>query len=82
MSFPDSVAQTEALFTPKQAARVKYRALLFRLAGPEGARQLSRLTSEDPRHRWFMFCLDAVARRESLWTATRGCTPRRAGSRT
>lgn len=48
--------------TPKQAARVKYRALLFRSMDPSP--RIDALVDSDPGHRWFCFCLDAVARQE------------------
>ena len=51
-----SIAQMAREFTPKQAARVKYHALLFR--DPDD------LLRDNPGHRWFCFCLDAVARME------------------
>lgn len=58
-----SVTQMARQFTPKQAARIKYRALLFRSMDPEP--RLDALLDSDPGHRWFCFCLDAVARMEA-----------------
>lgn len=50
-------------FTPRQAARVKYRELLFRSMDPDP--RLDALVDSDPGRRWFCFCLDAVARLET-----------------
>lgn len=60
-----SVEQMSRQFTPKQAARVKYRTLLFRDTRHQDP-EIDLLFDNDPGHRWFLFCLDAVARRESM----------------
>lgn len=57
-----SVALMARRLTPEQAARVKYRALLFSSMDPSP--HIDELLRNDPVHRWFCFCLDAVARRE------------------
>jgi hypothetical protein len=58
-----SVAVMARRLTPKQASRVKYRALLFGSADPNP--RLDDLLRDDPGHRWFMYCLDAMARQEA-----------------
>jgi hypothetical protein len=57
-----TVAQMAGRLTPREAARVKYRAMLFRpvVRSP----QLDALVDGNAAHRWFCFCLDAVARTE------------------
>jgi hypothetical protein len=57
-----SVAQMAARFTPGQAARLKYQALIFRPASPSP--QFDALVDGNRAHRWYCFCLDAVARLE------------------
>lgn len=59
-----TIARMAATLTPKRAARVKYRVLMFRSMDPEGARLIDPVLENDPGHRWFCFCLDAVARQE------------------
>jgi hypothetical protein len=49
--------------TPRQAAKVKYRAMIFRDMDPDP--RIDALIDGDPGHRWFCFCLDAVARQET-----------------
>lgn len=53
------------ILTPKQAARVKYRALIFREMDPAGAEWFDQVTKDEIGHQWFCFCVDAVARREN-----------------
>lgn len=57
-----SVAQMSRQLTPRQAARVKYRVALFSSMDPSP--HIDELLRNDPVHRWFCFCLDAVARQE------------------
>jgi hypothetical protein len=53
-------------FTPKQAAHIKYKVLAIRaVTDKESLEYSDRVIGNDPGHRWFCFCLDAVARRES-----------------
>jgi hypothetical protein len=59
-----TIALMSRRLTPKQAARVKYRVLALR-ACAEPDPHVDALFDNDPGHRWFCFCLDAVARRES-----------------
>jgi hypothetical protein len=49
--------------TPKQAAHVKYMELVIRsCTDQESLDYADRVIGNDPRHRWFCFCLDVVAR--------------------
>jgi hypothetical protein len=57
-----TVARMEALFTPKQAAAIKYKTAVLRSCTEPDPR-IDALIDNDPGHRMFMFCLDAVARR-------------------
>lgn len=57
-----TIAVLAARLTPQEAARVKYRALLFRSMDPSP--RIDALLAGDIGHQWFMFCLDAVARQE------------------
>jgi hypothetical protein len=58
-----SIALMGRRLTPKQAARVKYRAMIFRDMDPSP--HLDQLLDSNHSHRWFCFCLDAVARQET-----------------
>lgn len=59
-----TIERMAAVFTPKAAARIKYRAIVMHLAAdPESRSYADRLMREDAGHQWFCFCLDAVARR-------------------
>lgn len=56
-----TVAGTAAWLTPQQAAKVKAMAALMH-AGAEPDDRLDKIMSNDPAHRMFMYCLDAIAR--------------------
>jgi len=57
-----TVARMEALFTPQEAAAIKYKTAMLRSCAEPDA-HLDALLDNDPGHRMFVFCLDAVARR-------------------
>lgn len=57
-----TIAVMAARFTPQQAARIKYKAAVMQLASVPDDR-IERMLRWDPGHQWFLFCLDAVARR-------------------
>lgn len=57
-----TIAQMAACLTPQEAARVKYRALVFRSLEPDPRHDA--LLAGNIGHQWFCFCLDAVARQE------------------
>lgn len=53
-------------FTPKQAAHVKWQVLALRqCTDAESLRLTDHIFENDPGHRWFTQCLDAVARLEN-----------------
>jgi hypothetical protein len=51
-----------ARLTPRQAARLKHQAMIFRPAVPSP--ELAALIDGNAAHQWYRFCLDAVARLE------------------
>lgn len=57
-----TVARMAEMFTPQQAASVKARAIGLRLCSVPDP-ETDELLRQDAGHQWFMFCLDAVARR-------------------
>jgi hypothetical protein len=57
-----TVARMNGLFTPQQAARIKYRVAMLRLATVPDE-HADALMNNDSGHRMFVYCLDAVARR-------------------
>ena len=59
-----SVGRMAALFSPREAAQIKYQVHMLRCLDSKGARYMDRVTADDGGHRWFTYCLDAVARRE------------------
>ena len=50
--------------TPREAAHVKYMTYMLRCATDEESLRLAERVT-DPGHRWFCYCLDAIARREN-----------------
>jgi hypothetical protein len=62
---PRSIADLAAWLTPKEAAHVKYMVAMLRAASvqDEHTRRLDEMMHNDAEHRWFCFCLDAIARR-------------------
>jgi hypothetical protein len=61
---PSSPAAMAAILTPKQAAHVNYMVLMLRAASvqDEHTRRSDEMLHNDAEHRWFCFCLDAIAR--------------------
>ena len=57
-----TIAMMAARLTPRQAARVKYQALIFDAMDPSP--RIDALMASSAGHQWFCFCLDAVARLE------------------
>ncbi len=57
-----TVARMESLFTPLEAAAIKYKTAMLRSC-TEPDPHIDALLDNDPGHRMFVFCLDAVARR-------------------
>ena len=57
-----TVARMEALFTPQDAARIKYQVAALRLC-TDPDEHIDRLLRDDPGHQMFVYCMDAVARR-------------------
>lgn len=57
-----TVARIAGLFTPKRAAGIRARAAAIRL-GAEPNPRIDALIANDPGHRMFVYCPDAVARR-------------------
>ena len=57
-----TIAMMAERLTPRQAARVKYQALIFAAMDPSP--RIDELLANNAGHRWFCFCLDAVARLE------------------
>ena len=66
-----TVARMEALFTPQQAARIKWQVAALRLCTEPDA-HLDALMDGDPGHRMFVYCMDAVARRAPTEPGTAG----------
>ena len=58
-----TIAVMAANLTPRQAARVKYMELALRSCYEPDPR-IDALLANNIGHRWFCFCLDAVARQE------------------
>jgi hypothetical protein len=58
-----TIAALAARFTPRQAARIKANVLVLRShTDRESLEYWDPVFDNDPGHRWFCFCLDAVAR--------------------
>lgn len=57
-----TVARMAERFTPREAAAVKARAAWLRL-NTEPDERTDAMLRWHPGHQWFLFCLDAVARR-------------------
>jgi hypothetical protein len=57
-----TVDRMAAAFTPQQAARIKHQAISLRLCCQPDA-HIDEMMRNDAGHQWFLFCLDAVARR-------------------
>lgn len=59
-----TVAALARHLTPQQAARIKWESMTLRDESPEG-RRIDEIVNAQREHRWFLFCLDFVARQEN-----------------